>query len=157
MVVEAYAMERNCHFVDVLVQAKVSRSQNINSKLCASSADYVLTCDKGRGCPPGERERRTLLLLSSPVEITRHCETKCRPPPPRSSSSSTPTPSHGISSHISPQLPPSLTTSFSTPPNHPPHLSTSSSPSSSSFSTPISQANGAMKSSSIRRPLERQH
>lgn len=47
VVVESYAMERNCHFVDVLVQAKVSRSQNINSKLCALSADYVSKCDKG--------------------------------------------------------------------------------------------------------------
>lgn len=157
MVVEAYAVERNCHFVDVLVQAKVSRSQNINSKLCPSPTDYVLTCDKGRGCPPAKGGERRTLLLSSPVENTRLCDTKCRPPPPRSSSSSTPTPSHGISSHISPQLPPSLTTRSSTRPNHPPHLSTSSSPSSSSFSTPISQANGAMKSSSIRRPLEKQH
>lgn len=63
MVVEAYAMERNCHFVDVLVHAKVSRSQNINSKLCASTADYVLICDKGRGCPPGGGASDIIIII----------------------------------------------------------------------------------------------
>lgn len=63
VVVEAYAVERNCHFVDVLVQAKVSRSQNINSKLCPSSTDYVLTCDKGRGCPPAEGGASDIIII----------------------------------------------------------------------------------------------
>lgn len=90
VVVEAYAMERNCHFVDVLVQAKVSRSQNINSKLCASSADYVSKCDKGRGCPPGgsvghyyyRLQSKSLVTVTQNAVPPLHAHRHPRHPPP---------------------------------------------------------------------------